>query len=238
MKVRQIHEYPCAERVEQTVENLTSAGERINRSLGIGLVRPPSLVGVDTSSTLAHFPAACRFSEHGYATNAKCLAFVTSYAMGLFQYAGLPNGSVGEWNLFMRPAERPHGPDVGDMRAAFNEAARMKADSWNADSFATRTTVHSHHRTTSSRPGMVAKKLDPLSRQLVALRTHISWQAPERWIWMDGRPHRMNCRAHLAAAFRRERWLGQVLKSPRLISKTGWDSTHGVPRSDQAELTE
>jgi hypothetical protein len=33
------------------------------------------------------------------------------------------------------------------------------------------------------------KDVDTATQQLIAYHTHIQWQAQERTIWMDGRPH-------------------------------------------------
>jgi polyvinyl alcohol dehydrogenase (cytochrome) len=42
----------------------------------------------------------------------------------------------------------------------------------------------------------VWKEVDTVTQQLIAYHTHIFWQAPERVIWMDGRPHPPGYVAH------------------------------------------
>jgi hypothetical protein len=64
------------------------------------------------------------------------------------------------------------------------------------------------------------------------------WQAPERWIYMDGRPHPDEFAAHTWQGFSTGEWVGQVLKVTTTHLKKGWIRRNGVPRSDQAELTE
>jgi uncharacterized membrane protein YgcG len=152
---------------------------------------------------------------------------------------------VGEWaNLFHEDApERLGGPDIGDYAGMpLNEAARMKADAWNADvlSEPERQCIPHPADYSPRGPAMVQiwKELDPLSRELVALRTHISWQGPERYIWMDGRPHPDEFAAHTWQGFSTGEWLGQVLKVTTTHLKMGWIRRNGIPRSDQAELTE
>jgi uncharacterized membrane protein YgcG len=152
---------------------------------------------------------------------------------------------VGEWaNLFHEDQpERLNGPDVGDYAGLpINDAARMKADSWNADvlSQPERQCIPHPSDYSPRGPAMVQiwKELDPLSRQMVALRTHVSWQAPERWIWMDGRAHPDEFAAHTWQGFSTGEWLGQVLKVTTTHLKTGWIRRNGIPRSDKAELTE
>lgn len=152
---------------------------------------------------------------------------------------------VGEWNnLFHEDQpERLGGPDVGDYAGLpINDAARMAADSWNADILSVpEHQCKPHPADYSPRgPAMVQiwKEVDPSSRQLVALRTHISWQAPERWIYMDGRPHPDEFAAHTWQGFSTGEWQGQVLKVTTTHLKKGWIRRNGLPRSDQAELTE
>ena len=90
------------------------------------------------------------------------------------------------------------------------------ADAWNANILSVREHQCKPHPADYSPrgPAMVQiwKEVDPASRQLIALRTHISWQAPERWIYMDGRPHPDEFAAHTWQGFSTGEWLGQVLK--------------------------
>ena len=55
---------------------------------------------------------------------------------------------------------------------------------------------------------------------------------------MDGRPHPDEFAAHTWQGFSTGEWLGQVLKVTTTHLKKGWIRRNGVPRSDQAELTE
>src|SRR5688572_11341732 len=152
---------------------------------------------------------------------------------------------VGEWtNLFHEDQpERLGGPEIGDYAGLpINDAARMMADAWDANILSVREHQCKPHPADYSPrgPAMVQiwKEVDPGSRQLIALRTHISWQAPERWIYMDGRPHPDEFAAHTWQGFSTGEWLGQVLKVRTTHLKKGWIRRNGVPRSDKAELTE
>ena len=166
--------------------------------------------------------------------------------MGLFSTPAFAQMDlVGEWaNLFHEDQpERLNGPDVGDYAGIpLNDAARMKADSWNADvlSQPERQCIPHPSDYSPRGPAMVQiwKELDPQSRQMVALRTHVSWQAPERWIWMDGRPHPDEFAPHTWQGFSTGEWLGQVLKVTTSHLKMGWIRRNGIPRSDQAETIE
>jgi uncharacterized membrane protein YgcG len=152
---------------------------------------------------------------------------------------------VGEWtNLFHEDQpERLGGPDVGDFAGLpINDAARMAADAWNADILSVPEHQCKPHPSDYSPRGpaqvQIWKEVDPQSRQVIALRTHISWQAPERWIWMDGRPHPDEFAPHTWQGFSTGEWLGQVLKVTTTHLKRGWIRRNGIPRSDKAELTE
>jgi hypothetical protein len=152
---------------------------------------------------------------------------------------------VGEWtNLFHEDQpERLGGPEVGDYAGLpINDAARMAAEAWNADILSVPEHQCKPHPADYSPRGpamlQIWKEVDPASRQVIALRTHISWQAPERWIWMDGRPHPDEFAAHTWQGFSTGEWIGQVLKVTTTHLKKGWIRRNGVPRSDKAELTE
>src|SRR5688572_31214830 len=62
------------------------------------------------------------------------------------------------------------------------------------------------------------------------------WQAPERWIYMDGRPHPDELAPHTWQGFSTGEWVGQVLKVRTTHLKKGWIRRNGVPRSDLAEF--
>ena len=55
------------------------------------------------------------------------------------------------------------------------------------------------------------KEIDPDTQDLIAYHTHISWQAPERTIWMDGRPHPPEYAAHTWQGFSTGKWEGDML---------------------------
>jgi hypothetical protein len=152
---------------------------------------------------------------------------------------------VGEWGqLFHEDAiERLAGPDIGDYAGLpINDAARMAADAWNADILSIPEHQCKPHPADYSPRGpamlQIWKEVDPASRQVIAFRTHISWQAPERWIYMDGRPHPDEFAAHTWQGFSTGEWQGQILKVRTTHLKKGWIRRNGVPRSDKAELTE
>jgi hypothetical protein len=172
-----------------------------------------------------------------------CFAFVAMLLASTPAFAQMD--LVGEWaNLFHEDQpERLGGPDIGDYAGLpINDAARMAAESWNADILSVPEHQCKPHPADYSPRGpamlQIWKDVDPVSRQVIALRTHISWQAPERWIYMDGRPHPDEFAPHTWQGFSTGEWQGQVLKVTTTHLKKGWIRRNGVPRSDQAELTE
>jgi hypothetical protein len=151
----------------------------------------------------------------------------------------------GEWapQFHEDQPERLAGPDIGDYSGLpINAAARAMAEAWNADILSVPEHQCKPHPADYSPRGPAAlqmwKEVDPASREVIAWRTHIQWQAPERWIFMDGRPHPDEFAAHTWQGFSTGEWVGQVLKVTTTHLKKGWIRRNGVPRSDQAELTE
>ena len=77
-----------------------------------------------------------------------------------------------------------------------------------------------------------------LRRRPIAYHTHISWQSPERTIWMDGRPHPPEYAVHTWQGFSTGKWDGDVLTVTTTHLKIGWIRRNGIPRSDRAVVTE
>ena len=82
------------------------------------------------------------------------------------------------------------------------------------------------------------KEVDRDTQKLIAYHTHISWQAPERTIWMDGRPHPPADAAHTWQGFSTGKWDGDVLTITTTHLKEGWIRRNGIPRSENATITE
>jgi hypothetical protein len=152
---------------------------------------------------------------------------------------------TGEWapRFHEDQPERIPGPEIGDyLGIPINEAARLHADSWDASIL----TVPEHqckpHPSDYSPRGpanlRIWKEIDTPSQQLIAYHTHISWQAPERTIWMDGRSHPPDYAAHTWQGFSTGKWDGDMLTITTTHLKMGWIRRNGIPRSDKATVTE
>jgi hypothetical protein len=151
----------------------------------------------------------------------------------------------GEWgNRFHEDQpERIPGPDIGDyLGLPINEAARLRGDSWDASLLTLPEHQCKPHPADYSPRGpanlRIWKEIDTATQQVVAYHTHISWQAPERTIYMDGRPHPPAYAAHTWQGFSTGKWEGNILTVTTTHLKAGWIRRNGIPRSDQATLTE
>jgi len=152
---------------------------------------------------------------------------------------------VGEWapQFHEDQPERVGGPNVGDYSGLpINEAARFMADAWEASILSVPEHQCKPHPADYSPRGpanlRISKEVDTATQQTIALHTHISWQAPERTIWMDGRPHPPAYAAHTWQGFSTGVWDGDMLTITTTHLKMGWIRRNGVPRSDQAVVTE
>ena len=151
----------------------------------------------------------------------------------------------GEWapRFHEDQPERIPGPDIGDyLGLPINEAARLHADSWDASLLTLPEHQCKPHPADYSPRGpanlRIWREFDGATQQLVAIHTHISWQQPERTIWMDGRPHPPEYAAHTWQGFSTGKWDGDMLMVTTTHLKMGWIRRNGVPRSDRAVLTE
>jgi hypothetical protein len=152
---------------------------------------------------------------------------------------------VGEWdNRFDEDfLERIPGPDIGDyLGLPINDAARLHADSWDASLLTLPEHQCKPHPSDYGIRGpaqmRVWKEVDTATQELIAYHTHIFWQAPERVIWMDGRAHPPDFYPHTWQGFSTGKWEGDVLTVTTTHLKMGWIRRNGVPRSENAVITE
>jgi hypothetical protein len=151
----------------------------------------------------------------------------------------------GEWapRFHEDQPERIPGPDIGDyLGLPINDAARQHGDAWDASILTLPEHQCKPHPADYSPRGpanlRIWREFDHDTQQLVAIRTHISWQQPERTIWMDGRPHPPEYAAHTWQGFSTGKWDGDMLTVTTTHLKMGWIRRNGIPRSDKAVLTE
>lgn len=151
----------------------------------------------------------------------------------------------GEWNprFHEDQPERIPGPEIGDyLGLPINDAARMRGDIWDADLLTLPEHQCKPHPSDYGIRGpanlRIWKEVDPETQRIIAWHTHISWQAPERTIYMDGRPHPPEYAPHTWQGFSTGKWDGDVLTITTTHLKIGWIRRNGIPRSDRATVTE
>ena len=164
-------------------------------------------------------------------------ASVSAFAQGI--------DLAGEWAPVFHEdqPERGPGPDIGDyLGIPLTDAARLRADTWDASLLTLPEHQCKPHPSDYGMRGPAntrwSKEVDRDTQQTIAWHTHISWQAPERTIWMDGRPHPPEYAAHTWQGFSTGKWEGDMLTITTTHLKNGWIRRNGVPRSEKAVVTE
>jgi hypothetical protein len=142
-------------------------------------------------------------------------------------------------------AKRGGGPEIGDYTGLpLNDAARMRADSWEASEFTIPEYQCRPHTGPYSERGFSGTTLkwwaeiDPRTQKIVAWRTRGGFEEPERWIYMDGRPHPPEYAAHTWFGFSTGKWEGSTLVVQTTHLKEGYTERNGVAQSDRATVTE
>jgi glyoxylase-like metal-dependent hydrolase (beta-lactamase superfamily II) len=152
---------------------------------------------------------------------------------------------TGEWGARYHEdqPERIPGPELGDyLGLPINDAAQLRADSWDA-SIATlpewQCRPHpADYGTRGPADLRIWKEIDTQTQQVIAYHTHVQWQAQERTIWMDGRPHPPEDAPHTWQGFSTGKWDGNQLTVTTTHLKESYVRRNGVPRSDRAVLVE
>ena len=140
--------------------------------------------------------------------------------------------------------ERLPGPELGDYSGIpVNDAARLRADSYDADRISVVTEYQCRpHGGDYSMRGLanmrVDQVLDPLTQRLIAIELRMNFQEMERTIWLDGREHPPALAAHTFAGFSTGTWQGNMLDVVTTHLKPNYLRRNGLPRSDQATFTE
>ncbi len=155
------------------------------------------------------------------------------------------NDFVGEWQARYHEdqAERIPGPELGDyLGLPINDAARLRADSWDASITTLPEWQCRPHPADYGTRGpadlRIWKDVDPLTQKVIAYHTHVQWQAQERTIWMDGRAEPPADAAYTWQGFSTGKWEGLSLTVVTTHLKEGYIRRNGVPRSDRATLVE
>ena len=151
---------------------------------------------------------------------------------------------AGEWSIRMHEDQQWRGPgqQIGEFEGLpINAEARMKAESWNASVYTMpeRQCIPFPVDMAYTFGNMrIWKVKDTASQELIAFGQHNEWQAQERTIWMDGRPHPPEWAPHTWQGFSTGEWVGDMLKVTTTHLKMAYLERNGVPRSDHATVVE
>jgi cyclase len=151
----------------------------------------------------------------------------------------------GEWaaRYHEDQIERIPGPELGDyLGLPINDAARLKAESWDAS----RLTLPEEQCRVHVSPYIYRGPLDlriwseknPETQQVIAIRNYLGTYSQNRTIWMDGRPHPPAWAPHTWMGFSTGKWEGSTLTVYTTHLKQGWVRRNGLPQSDQATMVE
>ena len=178
--------------------------------------------------------------EHSFRTAFFTVVLSTLYAAQLSAQIDLS----GQWanRLHEDLPSRGPGLEIGEFEGLpINNAARLKAESWNASVY---TLPERQCIPFAADMGLtignvrIWSDVDSSSQQVIAWHIHHEWQAQERVIWMDGRPHPPAYAPHTWQGFSTGKWEGNALTVSTTHLKWGNLERNGVPRSDEATLTE
>lgn len=153
---------------------------------------------------------------------------------------------TGEWAPLYHEdgPERGPGPELADYtEMPINDAARMQADSYDADRISVVEEYQCRpHGADYALRGLgqvrIWRDIDPASQRVIAFHMHfLAWDS-ERTIYLDGRPHPPADALHTFQGFSTGVWEGNMLTVTTTHLKTNYLRRNGLPRSDQATLTE
>jgi hypothetical protein len=138
--------------------------------------------------------------------------------------------------------ERGQGGPLGDYSGIpLNDAARAKADSWDAALYGLpewQCRPHAaYNMWRSVHPARIWKDVDPVTGETFAIHANFN-DLIERIVYMDGRPHPPAEAAHTWAGFSTGKWEGDMLTVETSHLKEYMLRRDGVPASDQATMTE
>jgi len=170
-------------------------------------------------------------------------ALFVAASLGIASTASAQMNLVGYWNPIFHEdfEERVPGPAMGDyLGLPINDAARLRAESWDASLLSLPEHQCKPHPSTYGFRGVgtlrIWEERDLTTQQLITFHTHIAWQAQHREIWMDGRPHPPSYTRHTWQGFSTGHWEGDVLVVRTTHLKAGWMRRNGLPLSDRATM--
>jgi hypothetical protein len=152
----------------------------------------------------------------------------------------------GEWFPLAhedREVDRRGGAAIGDYTGLpINDAARMRADTYDASVFALPEWQCRPHGVDFITLGLsemrIWKETDPETQQFTGWRMHWLRSASDRAIYMDGRPHPPDWAPHTWEGFSTGQWEGNQLRIATTHMKEDYLRRNGVSRSSFATISE
>ena len=150
----------------------------------------------------------------------------------------------GDWGIRMHEDQpwRGPGPELGEYEGLpLSLAGRLKALAWNASL----NTLP--ERQCNPLPAddftdfgnmRIWREVDPVTQKVIAWHEYTEWQAQERVIWMDGRPHPSDYAPHTWQGFSTGKWEGNQLTIFTDHLKMAPYERVGLYRSDKGTLLE
>ena len=152
---------------------------------------------------------------------------------------------AGEWTQKWHEdaVERDAGPEIGDYTGMpINDAARMRADSWDAQKLEMVEHLCDPHPADYAPRGpadmLIWSDTDPFTQDVVAWHLELRYMLSQRIIYMDGRPHPSENAQDTWQGFSTGEWEGDMLKVTTTHLKEGWLRRNGLTRSEKGTLTE
>lgn len=149
---------------------------------------------------------------------------------------------AGEWENRRLHENNAENQPVGDYSGApINEAARLRADSWDAGLLTLpehQCQPHGADRMDNFTNLRIWKEVDLQTQRLAAYHLNVEWMSPHRVVYMDGRPHPSEYAAHTYTGFSTGRIEGNTLIVTTTHLKEAWFRRNGLPRSERATVIE
>jgi hypothetical protein len=128
------------------------------------------------------------------------------------------------------------GPEIGDYtEMPINDAARMRADTWDAQKLEMIEHECDPHGATYAPFGLMFRQdLVPFTEAVAAWEVQLDYMHEKRTIYMDGRPHPPESAPHTWEGFSTGEWEGDMLRVTVTHMKEAFLRRNGLPRSEKA----
>ena len=150
----------------------------------------------------------------------------------------------GQWAVRQHEDQQERGPggELGDYTGVpLNDAARLRADSWDAGLYGLDEWQCRPHGAAymwrSVHPARIWKDVQPITGATIAIHANFN-DLIDRVVYLDGRPHPPEEAAHTWAGFSTGTWEGDMLTVSTTHLKEYILRRDGIPISDLATMTE